>query len=142
MAKKITKDPGKKATPGKKKEAVAKRPKNYNYQNAVTRELEENPSALGRVSKKKSEEIVKSFDPKRKEWNKEYLNKRMTKSAYKDSVASTLPIGAKAKDFMVKKSDYKVKPKKVKYWVGGSVQDPWVSWESPNIFGTGRKRKK
>lgn len=123
-----------KATPAKPKA------KNYNYKAAEAKELEANPSALGRVTESKGKEIEKSLGPKRNQFIKDYDAGKLKKSALKDSIGSTLREGSKVKDFMPVK--YKPERKKVTYWIGGSAAKPIVSWKSPQIFPDKPKRKK
>lgn len=85
-----------------------KRPKNYNYKAAEAQELE--GSAIGKVGPKKQKEIEQSFKEKRKEWSKAYSKGEMSKSALKDSIASTLGPKSKVRDYM----PVKVKIPKVK----------------------------
>ena len=126
--------------PQKKLKPSSPRAKNYNYKAAESKELEKNPSALGRVSESKGREIENSLEPKRKQFIKDYDAGVLKKDALKDSIASTLREGSNVKDFMPVK--YKPAPKKVRYWVGGSAASPWIQWDSPKIFPDKPKRNK
>ena len=131
---------GRMSEPEKPRTPQKKEAKNYNYKRAEAKELQENPTALGRVSENQGREIESSLEPKRKAFIQDYNAGTLKKSALKDSIASTLRDGSKVKDFMPVK--YKPKPKKVEYWVGGSAENPWVKWKSPQIFPDKPKRNK
>jgi hypothetical protein len=97
-----------------------KKPKNYNYKAKETAELEENPSATGRVSRRTQQDIEDSFDEKRRGWSKEYSAGNMSKSAFKDSIASTLADPRRAKEFVPKKVKPPKPPKKAKIGWGNN----------------------
>jgi hypothetical protein len=121
-------------------EPPKKKVKNYNYQAKADKELEENPTALGRLAHSTSREIEQSFGDKRKEWSTAYNKGQMTKRAYKDSVASTLAPGSKVSDY-TEVSKTSAPPKKVRWYIGNEAA-PIASWETRNVFGGGTKNLK
>jgi hypothetical protein len=139
VAKTAAKKTAEPVNPRKTTTPVKPKAKNYNYKAAEAKELEANPSALGRVSEAKGKEIEKSLAPKRKAFEQDYNAGKLKKSALKDSIGSTLREGSKVKDFMPVK--YKPERKKVRYWIGGSAAKPIVSWNSPQIWPDKPKRK-